>query len=206
MARKLSKMHQRVLDAKKHNQDGVIDELVEKTGDASLKELKKLKGLKMPKEKFWDNASSCYHSIKEQVTELYDQTCEHLAALVSTPEGHARWNGDERLNILTKSFLGDYANMMKRLDAVYETHKQHTGTVKDPDEMMKVMMVSGEYSDISEAYLTLMRTTVTEIMDYTGELEAAAEEIRESLKDQSPLTPQQDPSIITDVEVKEITN
>lgn len=59
---------------------------------------------------------------------------------------------------------------------------------------------------VSGTYTVGGTVTVTEIMDYTGELEAAAEEIRESLKDQAPLTPQQDPSIITDVEVKEITN
>jgi hypothetical protein len=200
MATKVSKMHQRVIDAKhrKEKAGDLIADLKESTDDPQLqKALDGLKNINLPVDPFWDIANKFYEDTRKNILDVNERFALSLQEKIDSPNGSVLSN-NVRLAVLVNSLNSDIASMLSKLEAVHEKHKTFTGACKSTDEVILVMSINGEYSDINEAYFSLINSTVSEIMDITemtNEIVAGAEEAAKS--------EELDPSVISDVEFKE---
>lgn len=177
----LSKIHQRVHD-----------------GAAKRKALETFKN---QENTFWDDAQNMYAQSLEAIELTHGQLGLAVKAVLSDPETRQHIKDPtlltQNLNILSR----DIDEHVGRINAIYEKHKDRHGKTADPDDVMKVITINGEYADALEVFEKVSMPTVTHIFEQIGAIEEliAAQRAATEAAAQAALA---DVNIISDVQDK----
>jgi hypothetical protein len=185
--KKISKMHERLNTAKQ--------ERAALGADDSINE----------KNTIWDDARNIYETSVLAIERANGQLASFLTDVVNSPEKLKLIKDPVMLKNNIDLLSRDIPDHRQRLDAIYAQHSDKTGGSTEPDEHMLGLNIYEQYRGAIELYDAVIMPTISHIFEQVG----AAEElvIASALeKQQATVTALQDPSIISDIPVKEIVN
>ncbi len=175
-SRKISKVHQRVMDSNRVS-------------------LKDSKAEESPNNNFWDDAKEHYVKSINAIAQVEGTLRDTLVGFVGDKEKLSHIKDEKALAdnivILTK----DIEEHAKKLNDIYSKHSDRSGGTVTPDEHMELLHIHGEYADALEVYQANIIPTVAFILEQVG----AAEELIIA----SNAAGATDVNVITDVEIKE---
>lgn len=140
----------------------------------------------------WDDVAliheQCLELIKSNLT-----TAEQLKNTALIPF----YTDYKSVSINMRTFAGDLMRITEEFKAIQQEHIGKSGAASDIDEYMKSIAIHQKYSAWMMHYQGVVLPTITHLIE---ELGTAAQRLIDSQR--PTLTPEQDPSVITDVVVK----
>lgn len=101
-------------------------------------------------------------------------------------------------------FKRDILQLKAELSAIAREHGDKTGGTSDPDELMTAIQISEKYNLFRERLTAIVEPTVLHIQEIFLEGEMLMLQAQGKLSDKG-MSPEQDPDVITDVEITETT-
>lgn len=154
---------------------------------------KKEQDEKLKNNSVWDDVSliqqECLELIKSNLI-----TAEQLRNTALIPF----YKDYKSVTINMRTFAVDLIRITEEFKSIQESHIGKSGSATDPDEYMNSFAIHQRYAAWLEHYQGVVLPTVTHLIEELGQ---AAQGFIDS-QNASALTPEQDPSVITDVVVK----
>lgn len=157
---------------------------------------------KMPENTFWDDARKMYETSIIGLEQTHGLLVAHIQAIMANPEERSKIQDTALLTANINILIKDIETHVNLLNDIYSTHSDKTGGTTTADEAVEVIQVNGRYHDAIELYNTVIMPTVAHIFEQINVSDdLIAQAVKESVEKQ--LTEEQDPNIVTDVQVKE---
>jgi hypothetical protein len=152
----------------------------------------------------WDQLNEQYLNASKAITSAIVvgqlTTMKHVIPFIQDQAGLRT-----RLDMLKN----DVAQLKSELSEIAKQHVHLTGGTNDPDEVMKAAMIGQQYVLFIERVEAAVPNTIGHIADIFADAElrynAAQLAAQQPKEEEIGLTPEQDPSVITDVEVSTTT-
>ena len=221
--KKMSKMHGRVNNAVKgvKNEEELaknkraLEHAIDLADDPDLKKgLEALDHVAMPPDKFWDKAEEFYQQTIKSILDTNENTALHLQDWLNRATDAQKQ--DQKLVVLINSLNRDVHDQLARLNNIHEQHKQYSGACKTPDEIVLLMDVNSQYSEVMEIFHTLIAPTAGQIFELTGVYDQIAEQSTQVPQFEKDIVAHvtnmveerqvelQNPNIVSDVQFKEV--
>lgn len=170
---KISKMHQRVLDA--GNRKKALND-----------------------NRFWDDCNNHYKMSTQAIHDVEGALASELDIIVNTPalcEKIVDQQGlADNLTILRK----DLNAHVQRLDDIYKNHKDKSGGIVDAEEGVEVIQINGRYQEAMEIYQANIVPVVCHVIEQIAPAQQALGEFIKSKQEKDLV----DTSVISDAVVK----
>lgn len=180
-APKISKMHNRVKLAS-------VQKALNNPNTASP-----IDNLPVPKNDLWDDANKFYDVAMGAVQHLEGELVSVLQETLDSPEAQAMVTDSKALDSAVKILNKDLVSHLARLNSIKEKHADKSGAVKTIEEAKHVFQIHTEYQEALEAYEGNIVPLHAQIIHLLGLSHQAADAI---------LSTEQDPKVITDIEIK----
>jgi hypothetical protein len=108
------------------------------------------------------------------------------------------------LQLRIQMFTRDILTLKNELSAIAAEHVNREGGTSDPDELMLSIQIAEKYNLFKERMTAIIEPTVAHIFEIFTEAELLMLDAQGQLSD-TGLKPEQDPTVVTDVEVIETT-
>lgn len=182
----------------------LLDRLMSRSNE-SLKEqgidIQKIGQTNNKQKPMWGELDALYQSIANGICESivnYKEVYDHV-------KQHKLPNAAE-LALTTVALVQDTDTISKRLIEVYNRHKDFKGPVQDGDEMTIHANCGNDYTGLSIQWQSLIHPAYVTLTEYQAQANFALQDhikAEEKEAESMQLSPEQDPNVITDVEVKE---
>lgn len=171
---KVSKMHQRVLNANK--------------GKVALTD-----------NNFWDDCNNHFEISTQAIHDVEGALATDLDIIVNTPELASKITDVEGLANNLTILRRDLNDHVDRLKSIRENHKDKSGGITTPEEGVEVIQINGKYQEAMAVYDANIMPVVCHIYEQIAPAQQLLQEIMSKDKASSDLT---DPSVISDAVVK----
>jgi hypothetical protein len=181
-APKISKMHNRVKLA-------AVQKALAHPEKASH-----LDNMPVPKNDLWDDANVFYDTAMAAVQHLEGELLLVLQETMNSPEAQAMVTDSTALANAVKILNKDLTSHLERLNSIKAKHDGKSGAVKTIDEAKQVFQIHTEYQEALEAYegnIIPLHAQITYLLGLNHQVADAL------------LKAEQDPKVITDIEIKE---
>jgi hypothetical protein len=211
MAKKISPMHARVqAAANKKREEKLLDSLDKEFDPVKFKEV--TKGLKMPANPFWDEINDFNRETVAAVTDhVFSFTHRIYEAIQDPTHGHALGT-NKRLETLIVSVNLDFTSFQERMAQIHSLHSSKTGACQTQDDVLEVFNIQTEYTNAYTIYTTNVVPAITEALQIVGDIGNLIDAIVDNAQQiqehgEKTIDPAlQDPTVLSDVEFKEIPN
>lgn len=208
----LSKMHQRVNKAvagrgqQADTTTKTVVEMIKEQDPKLAAAMKELDGIKMPDNNFWDEPKAFYEQVMNALLNSQEMLVNEIQARRQDPVLGPKINSDPKLPTLVNAVANDLATQLGMLQRTYDSHKNRSGAITNPDDMLELLSVNEAYSNIMQVFTSIITPMTEEIMEIIGVYDdaialAEQEKQREAEKAAQAAI---DPTVITDIEVREV--
>ena len=142
--------------------------------------------------RFWDDAEKHYQMSIDVVQQTEGSLLVLLQQITENPVALSRVADQRLLADNINGLTRDLDSHLSRLNEIHAKHATKSGATEGPDDAMLVLQVNGEYAEALAIYDATIRPTYVHILEQIGALDAMI------AQSQPQLTPEQDPSVITD--------
>lgn len=108
------------------------------------------------------------------------------------------------LRLRIEQFQRELVHLKQELKAISSQHTEKTGSTNDPDEIMLAVRIGEQYALFLERLESIIQPTVAHIIEIFTQAELLMIEAQN--KANEGLTPEQDPNVVTDVQVTDIAS
>jgi hypothetical protein len=143
----------------------------------------------------WSRLETIYRDIATGIVNVGTEVNQAVAAIRA-----AKLPDTTELSIVVKQFSDDLERFTDTLVQIHNRHQGQAGPVIDANLLALYLSCGNDYTTLYEQFRGLVFPAMETITDYT--LRARTKLLAEQQAEQ--LTPEQDPNVITDVEVKEV--
>lgn len=208
MPAKMSKMHQRVRDAHKHALGmaaftGQLPAGLDSKARKNFNREMRRTGMRIPKNNFWDETREYSDKIREQTQEIVLQFVQWLHPRVSHPEVQAhldtRPDSDTVANLI-RAYDADEAALTAKFEEIGARHADKFGAVTTIGDVQLQMNIMTTYEELINSYSGLMAGTQAELFARLSEYDHLFK-VQQPEQEDSALTDEQNPDIVTDVVV-----
>jgi hypothetical protein len=158
-----------------------------------LDKLFKNAGLQTPPKKEthqWAELEGFYQVIAEYIVDIGEQLARTVRLM--TDKGY---QSNTETNVTIQTLLKDLDHFATRAAAIHDLHKDKVGAVTSGEDVAVLLQIFNDYQLLHE----MMRGVFfPSLMTLTESLDSA-------MKSEKNMTEEQDPSVVTDVEIKETT-
>jgi len=142
----------------------------------------------------WGRLDGLYNEIAQGIINVGTEVNQSVAAIRV-----ARLTNTTELSLAIQTLSDDLLRFSDTLVAIKDRHKQYSGKVHDASLLTIYLGCGQEYTLLYEQFRALVFPAMETITDFT--LRARNKLLAD--EEAAQLTPEQDPNVITDVEVKE---
>lgn len=108
------------------------------------------------------------------------------------------------LRLRIEQFQRELSHLRAELKGISSQHTDKTGSTNDPDEIMLAVRIGEQYALFLERLESIIQPTVAHIIEIFTQAEMLMIDAQNKAKE--GLSPEQDPNVVTDVQVTEIAS
>jgi hypothetical protein len=142
----------------------------------------------------WQQAEDLYVTIGQNIVRMGHGVNDSVQIIKMAGMG-----GDPELQLAVSTIARDLQEFTEGLVKIHERHKTLTGKVSDPNLLTLYLSVGTDYTLLAEQ---LKGTTFNNLLTVEEHMNRAVARLQ-AADAEKQLSPEQDPGVITDVEVKE---
>ena len=173
---KISKIHQRVIDA--GNRKKALND-----------------------NRFWDDCNHHYEISTQAIHDVEGALATELDVIVNTPELCEKITDQQGLADNLTILRKDLSAHVQRLDDIYKNHKDKSGGITNAEEGVEVIQINGQYQEAMEIYQANIVPIVCHVMEQIAPAQQALADLIRS-KQEKDLKDLVDTSVISDAVVK----
>lgn len=162
----------------------------------------------MPENNFWDSPKEYYQELLTKILDANDLLATAVAGALADEVKGPQLRQHPKLSTLVVSINRDISTQLTMLENTYNSHKDRSGAITDPDDMLRLLAVSEAYESIGSVFNSLIVPVSAEIMEIIGVYDEVVELAKQeqAAEAQAQEAAVLDPNVITDVEVREVPN